>query len=153
MSLINPLSGPSMHSQGLTWNEFEINIEYQFELITPLKAEARPFKDGGYIRYVAEALNTTAKFNQNDILLIEFPLKTFDNGLLSISLANKKKIMDLNSNNLIIFFRKTNKGMNGGNMQITFVESRLPSITHLEWADKFYPHHEKKQTINTSESY
>ena len=94
--------------QKIQWNRMQEGEDYHIELILPWKATYRQYMKSGYICFIAKVLKSfkVPESDKGDIILLEFPTRTFERGLWPIKRAVKE------------CFRKTNLGDNNIEMVI-----------------------------------
>jgi len=111
-------------------------FEFEIEIISPVKATVRAVKSCYYVQFVAQALmdSEEPKIRNGDLLLVQFPLKTWERALYAIPLQDKKRWNNLNNDNIYVKAKRIRDSV----LRIDKCEKREVTDEQLEFAAEYY---------------
>lgn len=101
----------TINTQEITWTQINNGQTLKLELINPLRAKVSTFKGTKYVKFLVQALenNEDPAITKDSVLFVNFPLKTWERAMYSISLSKKSHWHDLGEDNIQIEFTKEGK--------------------------------------------
>jgi hypothetical protein len=125
-------------TQKVRWTNLENDVEYAFEVISPLKASINLFKKTKYMVFITICRKTTDKpiINEGDTVILELPIKTFEHAMWLIPATLKANLNPkvLGNDNMYFKFKKNRRQ----DMFISIVERRKITPEQETIARDFY---------------